>query len=148
MYQITCSTIVQTLDCMVNNRSCVTDSGYGKKKMKLTGHLKSNPSCDLIFKGENALSPLSSLLDVLLFKKDIENRLVLFYTCHFCVKNEPLILFYTNCVKFFVVGILFWGHYLSFFTEHFPMSGYMVFLSRMKSRFKFLLEILTPCQAQ
>ncbi|ONI24972.1 hypothetical protein PRUPE_2G273000 [Prunus persica] len=71
---ITCSTIVQTLDCMVNNRSCVTDSGYGKKKMKLTGHLKSNPSCDLIFNGENALSFLSSLMDVLLFKKDIENR--------------------------------------------------------------------------
>ncbi|XP_068328989.1 uncharacterized protein At3g06530-like [Pyrus communis] len=68
---ITCSTIIRTLDYMVKDR---TGSVHGKKKMKLVGHPKSSQSHDLSCNGENALSLLGSLLEVLLFKKDIENR--------------------------------------------------------------------------
>ncbi|CAN6705484.1 unnamed protein product [Malus baccata var. baccata] len=68
---ITCSTIIRTLDYIVKDR---TGSVHGNKKMKLVGHPKSSQSHDLSCNGENALSLLGSLLEVLLFKKDIENR--------------------------------------------------------------------------
>lgn len=74
MYQITCSTIVHTLDYIVEDESCVSHSVHGTKKMK---RQKSTPSNDVICDGETALSLLGSLLGILLFKKDIEKRLVL-----------------------------------------------------------------------
>ncbi|XP_048446393.1 LOW QUALITY PROTEIN: uncharacterized protein At3g06530-like [Pyrus x bretschneideri] len=67
---ITCSTIIRTLDYIVQDRSYGTGSVHGKKKMKFVGHPKSSQFHDLSCHG----SVLGSLLDVLLFKKDVENR--------------------------------------------------------------------------
>lgn len=74
MFQITCSTIVHTLDHIVKNGSCASRSVQRTKKMKSQ---KSTPSNDAICERENALSLLGSLLGIILFKKDIEKRLVL-----------------------------------------------------------------------
>ncbi|KAF4372054.1 hypothetical protein F8388_000270 [Cannabis sativa] len=71
---ITWSTIVQMLDHVLKNKGRVISSAYGKKKRKLVGDQKSTLPVDEIYKGENALSFLSSFLDVLLLKKDIVNR--------------------------------------------------------------------------
>lgn len=49
-------------------------SVYGKKKKNAADKQKSDLHLDMIYKGENALSFLSSLLDILLLKKDIANR--------------------------------------------------------------------------
>ncbi|KAK9913977.1 hypothetical protein M0R45_037776 [Rubus argutus] len=68
---ITCSTIVHTLDYIVEDESCASHSVHGTKKMK---RQKSTPSNDVICDGETALSLLGSLLGILLFKKDIEKR--------------------------------------------------------------------------
>ena len=46
----------------------------GKKKRKAIKLHKSDLHNDVIQKDENALSFLSSLVDILLLKKDIENR--------------------------------------------------------------------------
>lgn len=74
MYQITCSTIVHTLDHILKDGSCASRSVHGTKKMK---RQKSTSSSDVIRDRENALSLLGSLLGILLFKKDIEKRLVI-----------------------------------------------------------------------
>ncbi|KAH9647909.1 hypothetical protein KPL70_025376 [Citrus sinensis] len=71
---IMCSTVGQVLDPILKQESLVIGSAYGKKKKKSDEHQKSNFHADVIYKGENALSFLSSLLDILLLKKDIANR--------------------------------------------------------------------------
>uniref|UniRef100_A0A803NS19 BP28 C-terminal domain-containing protein n=1 Tax=Cannabis sativa TaxID=3483 RepID=A0A803NS19_CANSA len=71
---ITWSAIVQMLDHVFKNKGRGISSAYGKKKRKLVGDQKSTLPVDEIYKGENALSFLSSFLDVLLLKKDIVNR--------------------------------------------------------------------------
>lgn len=71
---IMCSTVGQVLDPILKQESLVIGSAYGKKKKKSDEHQKSNFHADAIYKGENALSFLSSLLDILLLKKDIANR--------------------------------------------------------------------------
>lgn len=78
MYQITCFTVVRTLDHIFKSGSSVITSAYAKKKRKLTGNQKSNLPHVGIHLGENAISFLSSLLDVLLLKKDIVNRFASF----------------------------------------------------------------------
>ncbi|KAK9292213.1 hypothetical protein L1049_020175 [Liquidambar formosana] len=70
---ITCSTVGQTLDCILKLKGCIVGSSCGKKKGKPAEH-KNSDHHDVIRKDENALSFLSSLLDILLLKKDIENR--------------------------------------------------------------------------
>ena len=70
MYQIPCSTIVKMLDHIFNSASSAITSEIGMKKRKLAEHKISNRPRN----EENALSSLSSLLDILLLKKDIENR--------------------------------------------------------------------------
>ncbi|KAJ0099511.1 hypothetical protein Patl1_20742 [Pistacia atlantica] len=72
--QITCSTVARILDPILKQENLVMGSAYGKKKMKLDGKQKSTLHMDMIYKGESALSFLSSLLDILLLKKDILNR--------------------------------------------------------------------------
>lgn len=62
------------LDRVFKNKGPRISSVYGKKKRKLAEDQKSNLPDDGIFKGENVLSFLSSLLDILLQKKDIVNR--------------------------------------------------------------------------
>lgn len=74
MCQITCFTVVQMLDHIFKSGSPMVDSVYGKKKRKLAENRKSYLLRDGIHLGENALSFLSSLLDILLLKKDIANR--------------------------------------------------------------------------
>lgn len=76
IWQIMCSTVGQVLDPILKQESLVIGSAYGKKKKKSDEHQKSNFHADVIYKGENALSFLSSLLDILLLKKDIANRSV------------------------------------------------------------------------
>ncbi|XP_050386752.1 uncharacterized protein At3g06530 isoform X2 [Argentina anserina] len=69
--QITCSTIIHTLDHIVKDGACASRSVQRTKKMKSQ---KSTPSNDVICDRENAFFLLGSLLDIILFKKDIEKR--------------------------------------------------------------------------
>ncbi|KAK3217661.1 hypothetical protein Dsin_011631 [Dipteronia sinensis] len=71
---ISCSTVVQTLVPILEQEGLVIGTACGKKKMKSTEHQKSNLHVDVYSKGENALTFLSSLLDILLIKKDIADR--------------------------------------------------------------------------
>lgn len=74
MLQITCSMVSRMLDFVLELKGCLIGSAYGKKNMKPNTHEKSDVRHDVIPKGENKLSFLSSLLDLLLLKKNIENR--------------------------------------------------------------------------
>lgn len=71
---IMCSTVGRILDPILKRESLVIGSAYGKKKKKSDEHQKSNFHADVIYKGEDALSFVSSLFDILLLKKDIANR--------------------------------------------------------------------------
>ncbi|KAF3950201.1 hypothetical protein CMV_024011 [Castanea mollissima] len=70
---ISCSTVGKMLDFVFKQESLAISSVNGKKK-KSNVHSWSNLSPDVICKGEDALSFLSSLLDFLLLKKDIADR--------------------------------------------------------------------------
>ncbi|XP_030935775.1 uncharacterized protein At3g06530 [Quercus lobata] len=70
---ISCSTVGEMLDFVFKQESLAINSVNGKKK-KSNVHSWSNLSPDVICKGEDALSFLSSLLDFLLLKKDIADR--------------------------------------------------------------------------
>lgn len=72
--KITCSTLVQLLDSVFEQEGFLIGSVCGKKKRKAIKLHKSDLHNDVICKDENALSFLTSLLDILLLKKDIENR--------------------------------------------------------------------------
>lgn len=74
--QIPCSTVGKMLDFVFKQESLAISSVNGKKK-KSNVHSWSNLSPDVICKGEDALSFLSSLLDFLLLKKDIADRYML-----------------------------------------------------------------------
>ncbi|XP_020540628.2 uncharacterized protein At3g06530 isoform X2 [Jatropha curcas] len=69
---ITCSTVVQTLDFIFKQDGHKTDSAHGKKKKKPVAHQTSD--CNVVCKGVTALCLLSSLLDILALKKDMANR--------------------------------------------------------------------------
>ncbi|KAK1577185.1 hypothetical protein Q3G72_019640 [Acer saccharum] len=71
---ISCSTVVQTLVPVLEQEGIVIGTACGKKKKKSIEHQKSNMHVDVYSKGENALTFLSSLLDILLIKKDIADR--------------------------------------------------------------------------
>ncbi|KAI9160506.1 hypothetical protein LWI28_008767 [Acer negundo] len=71
---ISCSTVVQTLVPILEQEGLVIGTACGKKKKKSIEHQKSNMHVDVYSKGENALTFLSSLLDILLIKKDIADR--------------------------------------------------------------------------
>lgn len=73
LHQVASSTIVKMLDNIIDSSSQVPASVNGKKK-KLDENQKSDLPTAGVCRGENALSFLSSLLDVLLLKKDIANR--------------------------------------------------------------------------
>ena len=68
------------LDFVFKQESLAISSVNGKKK-KSNMHSWSNLSPDVICKGEDALSFLSSLLDFLLLKKDIADRYMLLLMC-------------------------------------------------------------------
>ncbi|KAG7972395.1 hypothetical protein I3843_07G181800 [Carya illinoinensis] len=71
---ISCSSVGQMLNFILSQESLIISSAYGKKKKKLLERSRSNLPHNVICKGGDALSLLSSLLDVLLLKKDIANR--------------------------------------------------------------------------
>ncbi|KAF5456236.1 hypothetical protein F2P56_025737 [Juglans regia] len=71
---ISCSSVGQMLNFILSQESLIISSAYGKKKKKLLERSRSNLPHNVICKGGDALSLLSSLLDVLLLKKDIVNR--------------------------------------------------------------------------
>lgn len=56
----------------IMEQSLVTGSSCRKRRRRSANH----DNVDVICKGENSLSFISSLLDVLLYKKDIVNRFV------------------------------------------------------------------------
>ncbi|TYG60252.1 hypothetical protein ES288_D07G053400v1 [Gossypium darwinii] len=69
---IASSTVGEMLDLVFKEDPVAIVSADGKKKKKSAANPK--PGYDLVFKGEQRLYFLSSLLDVLLLKKDISNR--------------------------------------------------------------------------
>ncbi|PON51074.1 U3 small nucleolar RNA-associated protein [Parasponia andersonii] len=71
---ITWYIVVQMLDRVFESKGPMITSAYGKKKRKLAESHRSNLPDDGIYKAENAISFLSSLLDILLLKKDIADR--------------------------------------------------------------------------
>ncbi|KAI4332818.1 hypothetical protein L6164_017696 [Bauhinia variegata] len=73
---ISCSTVAHMLDLIFERESCIISSAYGKKKKKkkLTMHQEADLPLDDICKRETSDYLLSSLLDVLLLRKDIKNR--------------------------------------------------------------------------
>lgn len=70
LLQITCSTISQLLDSVLEQDGLLIVCG--KKKRKAIKLHKTDLQNDVTHKDENALSFLSALLDILLLKKDIE----------------------------------------------------------------------------
>ena len=79
LYQITYSNVVNMVDYILNSSCQVTVSADGKKKKKLAENHKSNLPNNVVYRGGSALSFLSSLLDVLLLKKDITKRFITFH---------------------------------------------------------------------
>lgn len=73
---ITFSTVGHMLDLILAQKSCIISSADKKsvKKQKLIGHQESGYSPNDICGRDNPVNILSSLLDVLLLKKDITNR--------------------------------------------------------------------------
>lgn len=70
-------TIQQMLDFVLEKAVPVPDTPHGKKKKKAKAHLKSELHNDASHRRFSKLSFLSSLLDILLLKKDIQNRTAL-----------------------------------------------------------------------
>ncbi|KAF5805582.1 putative U3 small nucleolar RNA-associated protein [Helianthus annuus] len=75
--KVSSSTIHRMLDFVLEKAAPSTGTPHGKKKKKATTQLKSELHNDVGHRGCSKLSFLSSLLDVLLLKKDIENRTTL-----------------------------------------------------------------------
>lgn len=73
--QISSSVVSKMLDFVVGCIIGFSGSTPGKKKKKPVTR-DSDVHVDVFQQGENALSFLSSLLDVLILKKNIENRFV------------------------------------------------------------------------
>ncbi|KAF5959772.1 hypothetical protein HYC85_000981 [Camellia sinensis] len=65
--QFTCSTVIRMLDFVLEQEVGMIGFAQGKKKKKQMTHR-------FEITGKNALSFMSSLLDILLLKKDLENR--------------------------------------------------------------------------
>lgn len=68
--KFTCSTVIRILDLVFEQEVCIIGSPYGKKKKKHVSRLNQDSGTT----GKNALSFLSSILDILLLKKDLKNR--------------------------------------------------------------------------
>lgn len=71
---ITCSTVVHTINFIFEQESRIGGSASGKKKRKSIVHQTSTLDGDVVCKVETALCLLSSLLDILILKKDIASR--------------------------------------------------------------------------
>ncbi|KAJ6933914.1 hypothetical protein NC651_009094 [Populus alba x Populus x berolinensis] len=71
---ITCSTVVHTINFIFEQESRIDGSASRKKKRKSIVHQTSTLDDDVVCKVETALCLLSSLLDILILKKDIASR--------------------------------------------------------------------------
>lgn len=67
------------VDYLLYSSSQVTAPASGNKKKKLAENHKSNYTNDGVWRGESAVSFLSSLLDILLLKRDIADRYTTFH---------------------------------------------------------------------
>ncbi|KAJ7949476.1 U3 small nucleolar RNA-associated protein [Quillaja saponaria] len=74
LLDISYSTIGHMLDLAFKHENCITSSAYGKKKKKLNAERTSDPPRDSVCIGGNVFCFVSSLLDILLLKKDIASR--------------------------------------------------------------------------
>ncbi|XP_057972834.1 uncharacterized protein At3g06530 [Malania oleifera] len=72
--KITCSAVCQMLDLVLKREASIIDLTYAKRKKKALKQKNSDRRPNAIGRGESSLSFLCSLLDILLLKKDIENR--------------------------------------------------------------------------
>jgi len=74
--QISFSTVGYMLDLILGLESFIVSSSNEKvvKKQKLVGHQEAKDPSNNICRRDNPVYILSSLLDVLLLKKDITNR--------------------------------------------------------------------------
>lgn len=74
--QISFSTVGHMLDLILAQKSCISSSAEEKmvKKQKFIGHQEAGYPPNDICRRVNPVYILSSLLDVLLLKKDITNR--------------------------------------------------------------------------
>lgn len=75
MLQISWSTVARTVSKILQQENLVIGSFVKKKKKKSGEHQ------NLMYRGERALYFLSSLLDILLLKKDITDRSAFIYPC-------------------------------------------------------------------
>ncbi|OVA04123.1 BP28 [Macleaya cordata] len=73
---VTCSTVCRLLE-LILAQDHLTGLSSGKKKKKPIQHQSDDLRYDLLYKKGNIVSFLSSFLDVLLMKKEIENRVSL-----------------------------------------------------------------------
>lgn len=109
LLQISCSTVVHTLDHITQQDNLVIDCLSKKKKQKKISKLcpEENVNGGELLSGEKALCFIASLLDMLLLKKDLAHRsleLVYTYICmsiiifgyqiHFCYPTDFLITSY------------------------------------------------------
>ncbi|KAF9617505.1 hypothetical protein IFM89_036709 [Coptis chinensis] len=74
---VTFSTVIRLLDLIIVEEDDLVDLSSGKKKKRSTKKPSANNYQNLFYKWGSRISFLGSLLDVLLLKKDIENRTAL-----------------------------------------------------------------------
>mgnify|MGYP004715549437 FL=1 len=74
--QISKLVVSKMLDCAAGCISSSSGSAVAKKKKKPVTHQDSDMLVDLFQQGETAISFLGSLLDILMLKKNMENRFV------------------------------------------------------------------------
>lgn len=76
MLQISSQTVGLVLDLVLKKEGFSNKPAHGKKKKKSTIHLNSAQNNDATLRCGSVVSFLSSLLDIMQLKKDIENRYV------------------------------------------------------------------------
>lgn len=95
LLQISCSTVVHTLDHITQHDTLVIDCLSKKKKQKTNS--KPCPEEDVnggeLLRGEKALCFIASLLDMLLLKKDLAHRSLEFVYTYICMS---IIIFFGN----------------------------------------------------
>ena len=87
LLQISCSTVVHTLDHITQEDSLAIDSLSKKKKQKKNSQscLEEDVNGGELLRGEKALSFIASLLDMLLLKKDLVHRSLEFIYAYICL---------------------------------------------------------------
>lgn len=89
LLQISCSTVVHTLDHITKQDNHVIDSLSKKKKQKKNSQscLEEDVNGGELLRGEKALFFIASVLDMLLLKKDLAHRSLEFIYAYICLSN-------------------------------------------------------------